>query len=671
MNNIRECLCREARRISDASVREMPETAEEWYAQRPRRWQQYMEMMGMPSVPSKEERPPLNVRTVRLLDRSSAGYRIEVLCFESIPGLYVTANLYLPVSGKSPYPAVIYLNGHSYTQKTASQYHCQHLAKLGFVTLVLDTIEYWEMFGTHHGPYSHGQYQWLSRGYTPAGVEMWNAVRGVDLLQSRSEVDPDRIGAMGNSGGGAITWFLGAADERVGAVAPNCGTATLSTQIIDRTVDDHCDCMLWINTYRWDLPDIGALIAPRALLISVAEGDYLYSTDSMKECFQRIRAVYELLGREDRVALIETPGPHGYHEVSRKATYAWFMRHLRGEDVDPHLVPDLVEDPLLLEKHEDLLVFPDRVLPPNERTTTAHDIFVPRASAPAIESPSDLVAHREALLQNLRPRTFGHFPDPPCHLEVTTDFEWETASHRFARLGFTPEEGWRLPAILAAPKEGAAGEHRLLVHLVGSRDSISRDTRPYLRHLVPAGLSDLGADWSWLAVAVRGVDETSWGDGLAWHVRRASAAIGRTVASMRVYDALRALEMARSLDSVRADRIAISGAGDMSVVALYTALLDGTLSAVVLADPPATQDAPGHPNGIGDCTEMLSVLRYTDLPYVAGLLWPTRIVFLEPYEFHRVNTARPTSYLWTEDLYARLGPPGAVSHIQEWSALRI
>jgi dienelactone hydrolase len=672
MNNIREYLCREARRITDASVRDLPATAAEWYAQRPQRWKQFMEMMGIPNPLGEDERPPLNVRTVRVLDRAERGYRVEVLCFESLPRLYVTANLYLPAQTRGPSPAVVYLNGHSYTQKLAGQYCCQHLARLGFVTIVVDTIEYREMFGTHHGPYSHGQYQWYSRGYTPAGVEMWNAIRAVNFLQSRPEVDSEAIGAMGCSGGGAATWWLGAGDERVKALAPNCATGTLAAHIAQRTVDGHCDCMFFVNTYQWDLADVGALIAPRPLLISAADRDGLYSIESVRECYERIKKVYRLLGAEENVALVETPGPHGYHEVSRKATFAWFLKHLKGEDVSIDEVPDADEDPRLLEKDEDLLVFPDRVLPPDERTTTVHDWFVPRASAPVVQTRAELEAARAALVRDLESKTFAHFPPCKCDLAVTKDFEWEAEASglRVTRLSFTPEEGWRLPALLAVPKERPSGKQLLLLHLVGARSAGPGIVRP-LEQRVPAGWWQLGPGWIRLAVAVRGVDESTWGDDLAWHVRRASAIIGRTVASMRVYDALRALEWARSLHDTGASGVILSGAGEMAVVALYAALLDGGLQAVVLADPPTTQDAAGQPDGAGDSIEMLNVLRFTDLPYVAGLLWPTKLIFLEPPEHERSSAVRPTSYVWAEDLYARLGPPGSVSHIKELSALRV
>ena len=131
---------------------------------------------------------------------------------------------------------------------------------------------------------------------------------------------------------------------------------------------------------------------------------------------------------------------------------------------------------------------------------------------------------------------------------------------------------------------------------------------------------------------------------------------GRTIASMRVWDTLRALAAVRELYEVDAGRVALAGSGEMAAVALYAALLDGRISTVILHNPPATQDVPGDRLGTGDAIEMLNCLRTTDLPQVAGLLFPTELVFWGP---------RPDSYRWAEDLFWQLG--GVVRHVQESS----
>ena len=158
-----------------------------------------------------------------------------------------------------------------------------------------------------------------------------------------------------------------------------------------------------------------------------------------------------------------------------------------------------------------------------------------------------------------------------------------------------------------------------------------------------------------LSLEPRGVGETSWGDVMKWHVRRACAWTGRTVASMQLYDTLRTIEAARSMPEVDKSRVYLAARGEMCAVVLYAALLDGNIAAVLLEDPPASQNEPSRPDGTGPAIEMLQCLRVTDLAQVAGLLWPTELVFVRN---------RPDSYQWAEDLYARLGTPGVVRHVR-------
>ena len=142
------------------------------------------------------------------------------------------------------------------------------------VALVLDPIQLGECQGMHHGTYREGRFDWPSRGYTPAGTEVWNAMRALDYLESRDDVDGEKMGVTGLSGGGAMSWFLGAADERVKAVAPVCQSGSIERMAVDRATDGHCDCAFWINYYRWCWSDIGALIAPRAFLVAPVVGAF-------------------------------------------------------------------------------------------------------------------------------------------------------------------------------------------------------------------------------------------------------------------------------------------------------------------------------------------------------------------------------------------------------------
>ncbi|MHB0874708.1 MAG: alpha/beta hydrolase [Anaerolineae bacterium] len=670
MNSIREYLCAEARRITDAAVRDLPGSAQQWYAQRPERWRQFMEMMGLPQVAPVEERTPLNTKVVDVLERP--GYSIEKLYFESLPRLYMTANLYVPKGLVRPAPAVVYVCGHRVDQKHGYQQHARRFAELGFVVIILDTLESVELFGGHQGPSFHGQFQWYSRGYTPAGVEMWNGMRAVDLLTQRPEVDPNAIGVTGISGGGATSWWIGAGDDRVKMVAPVCGTDTMGAHMRNRTFDAHCDCMYFVNTYLWDLADVGALVAPRPLLIASADRDRLFAIESIHQCHEKIREVYSLLGVPDNVGLVEIHGNHHYDRHGRQTIFSWFLKHLMGKDAPPDEIEDVDERPESQESPEALRVFGLGQVPIDERTTSVKDFFVPMTQTPQIRNAEELASKRDELVETLKAKTFRYFAQKPAaDLDVVTDIRWHTDTERITKLRFTPEEGWRLDANLVLWKHAGTEPRPTLIQLISSGRRHERVAHQPLLDNVPSGFSAMGEEWARLSVAPRGVNDTSWGDDLAWHVRRSGALIGHTVASMRVLDALRALELARTLPEVDSSHLVLSGMDDMAVVALYAALLDGGVETVVLTNPPASQDEPSPADGTGQATEMLNVLRFTDLPYVAGLLWPTQLVFIEPEDDKLVSTCRPRSYVWTEELYARLGWPGLTRRLRTLSDLRL
>ena len=102
---------------------------------------------------------------------------------------------------------------------------------------------------------------WHSLGYTPAGPEVWNAIRALDYLETRPEVDAARVGITGISGGGAVTWYAAAADERFKVAASVCGTWTVGQHAALECVDENCDCIYFPNPFLMDLPSVGALIA--------------------------------------------------------------------------------------------------------------------------------------------------------------------------------------------------------------------------------------------------------------------------------------------------------------------------------------------------------------------------------------------------------------------------
>jgi len=637
--SIRTYLCREAERITGQALSACKDR-NAWTRSLADRRRQYMEMMGVDGLPPYDQRPPLNVKVTGVVERPK--YRIEKLYYESLPNLFVTGNLYIPKGLSSPAPAVLYVCGHSNKQKSHYQAHPRRFAELGFVCLLIETLEGEETHGYHHGVYEKGWFHWFSRGYTTAGVEMWNGIRGIDLLIQRSEVDTKRLGVTGLSGGGSYSWWVGAGDERVKVVGPACGTSTLLSYVYDRTIDSNCDCQWWTNSYKWDMADVGALIAPRALLIADAEQDIHFTLASTRAIHQQLKPLYAQLGVPENLARVDAPGAHGYYPLSRTTIFSWFVKHLQGRIIPPAEIGDVDERPEVQESEETLRVHSNGQ-PAGSRVTTIQDSFVKLAEPPQIADAEGLKKARESVIAGLRRKSFAAFPatPPPLNLHIEHEFEERDAKGSFFH--FASEEGWKLRGALHLAKS-INKPVPAVVGLCSPNDYAEKDD--WRGGAVELFLKPIQAPWAKIPIELRGTGETVWGETLHWHVRRTAAWTGRTLASMWVYDTLRALAAARELPQVDARQIALAARGQMTVVALYAALLDGHVNTLFLEAPPATQDAPSQPDGRGDALEMLACLRVTDLAQVAGLLYPTELVFIGEC---------PSTYEWAQNLYQKLG----------------
>lgn len=642
---IRDYLSREAQRITDRALSDFTDAAA-WRRLMPEKRRQYLEMMGFDDFPPYERRPPLNVKVTGVVERPK--YRIEKLYYESLPKLYVTANLYVP-KGDGKFPGVIYVCGHSDTQKVHYQAHPRRFAELGFVCLIVETIQLGEVRGYHHGCYREGWFHWYSRGYSPAGIEMLNGIRGLDLLVQREEVDAHHLGVTGISGGGAASWWIAAGDERIKVAAPVCGTATLASHIYDRTIDGHCDCMWWINTYRWDLADVGALIAPRPLMIASADRDGIFTIASIREVHRQLKGLYEKLGAADHLRLVETPGEHSYHERSRTAIFSWFIKHLQGKEVPPEQVGDIDPSPNKQESAETLRVFVNGPLP-EDRTLTIHEDFFTPPPPPPIADKAQLEATRRQVVTLLKQKTFGAFPTTPPPLDAKVEFEFASGNATGCRFAFTAEEGWRLHGRLTIANDVKRPAPVVVTLRMPGEE----------RNASEGFVGRVRAPWAKVVVEPRGTGETAWGEELQWHLRRAAAWTGRTLASLRVWDTLRALAAVRTLPQVDGKQLSLAARGEMAAVALYAALLDGQVRTLFLESPPATQNAPSQRDGKGAAIEMLNCLRITDLPQVAGLLYPTELVFVGEC---------PTTYEWAEELYRKLG--GKFRRVNDLTAWRV
>ncbi len=361
-----------------------PETKELWRAQ-------LREMLG---IPQDLQRTDLAVTKTGAIELE--GVRVEKLHYQSRPGLYVTANLYLPTEPppEKGWPAVLYVCGHARAadngrllgNKTGYQHHGLWLARHGLVCLTIDTVQLGELHGEHHGTYKLGRWDWMSRGYTPAGVEAWSAIRAVDLLVGMKQVDASKIGVTGRSGGGAYSWFAAALDERIRVAIPVAGITDLRNHVLDGCVEGHCDCMYFVNYFGWDYGKLAALIAPRPLLLENSDSDSIFPLDGVVRIDGQLRSLYRTLEKSENYGLVITPGPHKDTQDLRVPAFRFLMKHLKGVS-DP-----VILSPALKEVNAARLAVFHRESPQNEQVTSVSSWFAPKAKSLANSEQDEALA---------------------------------------------------------------------------------------------------------------------------------------------------------------------------------------------------------------------------------------------------------------------------------------
>jgi dienelactone hydrolase len=610
-------LAAEVKRIS-AKFMDGAKTKDEWAAARPRLKREFLDMLGLDPLP---DRTPLKATVTGTLDRG--GVTIENVHFQSRPGLYVTGNLYLPKpAGVNPaarkkHPAILYVCGHSNRgrdgNKTAFQDHGLWFASNGYVCLVVDTLQLGEVAGKHHGTYNLGRWWWHDRGYTPAGVECWNGVRGIDYLVSRPEVDAEKIGVTGISGGGATTCWVAAADDRVKVAVPVSGMSDLESYVTDKVINGHCDCMFPVNTYQWNLQTVLALFAPKPLLFANSDADPIFPMAGNRRIAERMRACYELLGAKDHFDDYVSKGGHDYRPDLRVAVFGFFHKHLLGSDA---AVKD-ADFPKIDGK--DLRVFPnDADLPRDAINATADESFVPTATVKLPADAKAFAAWKTDTLKQLREKCFRALPEkmPAAKQPDMRRFEYETE-----------------PGILCQPvsiKHNRRSEGTTIFVVLNS-DEAPDEARKVWEKRYPDDDVIFG-------LYPRGGGSVQWTRKNPPNtVERALVLLGQTVDAGRVRDVVSFL--ARFKFSKDVPRLV--GRGPAGVIAAYAALLDtGAVTELVIADPPVSHRDGPH---------FLNVLRVVDVPEALGLLAPqVKLTLLG-------KTAKDKAFDRTEAIYKAAG----------------
>jgi len=307
------------------------------------------------------EKTSLNAKVTKTIERG--GYRIENVVFESRPNYLVTGNLYLPLAPKGPIPGVIGVCGHSLNGKAEKAYQsfAQGLARQGIACFLIDPVGQGERFqylneklGSRLGG---GTSEHNQMGAPQALVGeflgtwfVWDAIRALDYLLTRSEIDSKHIGVTGNSGGGTQTTWLCGLEPRFTMAAPSCFVTTFRRDAENELPQDMEQCPPRVLAEDLDHCDFFTAMAPKPVIIMAQEKDYFDARGSI-ETYERLKKLYTLLGKPENIQLHIGPDPHGYTQPNREAMYGFFgkVTGISAADAEPVIT---------VEKDEDLLCTP-------------------------------------------------------------------------------------------------------------------------------------------------------------------------------------------------------------------------------------------------------------------------------------------------------------------------
>lgn len=581
------------------------------------------------------EKTPLNSRVTGVVKKD--GYRVENVIYESLPEFFVTASLFLPNNQKGRAPAIIYASGHTENGYRSETY--QHIiinmVKKGFVVLAFDPVgqgerlQYFdkELGKSSFGPTTEHSYpgaQCYISGYSPAKYFIWDGIRSVDYLLTRKEVDPDRIGMTGRSGGGTQTAYTAAMDPRILASAPECFITSMEYVLKSIGPQDAEQNLFHMIEEGLDHADLLEVRAPKPGLMITTTRDF-FSIQGARETYQEVAQFYEALGSGDLIDMVEDDEAHASTKNNREAMYAFFQKYLDN----PGSSADL-----------DVEVLGEKELQVTETGQLATSI----KSETLFSLNKSVVEKQMAKLESLRSDSEEHLIHVAASAKRLSGFEYPGSygksifSGRYTEKEYVLEKylvpgsgNYMLPVLLFVPVEKKKNELVLVLDELGMVHAANNDS--LVQSILQKGHSVLLFDVPGIGSLGPGylkgdayIDNTSFNQ---WF---AGILTNKSLVGMRAEDILRILNFVKT-DIGGVETISALGTGATGSELLHAAVFDESIQKIGLIQPflsfaeiaLSREYAPNYiPSTIaGSLTEY-------DLPDLIAKLCPRKVLIIDP-----------------------------------------
>ena len=588
------------------------------------------------------EKTPLNPRITGVLYKD--GYRVEKLVYESMPGFYVTGCVFIPDGIKGKAPAILNVVGHNQEAFRAELYQLVYLnlVKKGFIVLAIDPIGQGESvqfydpeIGFSKVGYSVVEHNYAGNLTFLSGISLaryfaWDGIRGIDYLVSRPDVDADRIGVTGFSGGGTVTSYVAAMDDRVKVSVPCSWSTSSRRQTETKGVQDAEANFVHGLKEGITLEDLLEVRAPVPTLMTFTSRDQYLSIQGAREAYREVKKAYKAFGKEDHIQFVEDDYKHWLTPKIRLAIYTFFMKHL-----------DVTGDPA--EEEVEILSKDELQVTPTGQISTW-------LNAENVQSMN--AKETEALLRNLDQSR----KDIPAHLGKVKTKAIDLSGY------IAPEYNDGAPFFngryqrdgYSVGKFAIRGEGDYVIPILLFVPNLNKAKYPAIVYIHPEGkVSEAGSGGDIEKLVKRGyivaaVDVTGIGETRNTVTREGAddytgVLIGRSTPGIQAGDIVRVVNYLKHLDNVNPESLGAVGIDEMCIPLMHAMAFEPSIKNVTLIGSPISyrsivmndlykiglvfnSEGYWHPWEIDFSWGVAGALTAYDLPDLIGCMAPRKVV---------------------------------------------
>jgi hypothetical protein len=575
------------------------------------------------------EKTLLNAKITRTINKD--GFKIEHIVYESQPGFYVTSSLFIPDGLKGKAPVVIYCSGHTDNGYRGYQTQILNLVKKGFIVFAFDPVDQGERL-EYYDPqtnipepggsdlwHSYSGAQALITGSSQVMYMMWDGIRAVDYVLTRSEVDPARIGITGRSGGGTQSAWIAALDERIYAAAPESYITNFTGLFWGPGPQDAEQEPINGIIRGIDIADLLLVRAPKPALIIATTGDY-FGIQGFRESAKEASAIYKAYDKVADFDRAEDILPrHGATPKNREAMYAFFQKSLNnpGNPKEEKVEPLSKEEMQVTKTGQVYTSFGgETVFSLNRRET---EKLVTKLQS----SRNDLTRHLSGVLNSAK--KLSGYQEPLVFHEPVFTGCIQRADYMIEKYFVKGEGDYIIPYLLMIPQKP---NNKALLYLHPSGKSAEASVGGEIEWFVSNGFTVLAPDM--IGVGEMGPGDflgDSYIEGISYNVWFCSMLIGRSIVGIRAGDVVRLTRLLKK--NIGISEVYGFARKEMAPVLLHAAAFDTAISRIALFEPYSSYQSivmnrfynPGFVH-----STVPGALKVYDLPDLAASLAPRKLM---------------------------------------------